>query len=247
MRVGELSRSSGVSVSMIKYYLREGLLPAGERAGAPNQAEYGAAHVRRLRLLRALTEEGELPATAIKQVLAAVDEHRPLPEALGIAQDAVVAAPDLEDDDRPAETFVAGFVARRGWRIDPDNPGYRSATRILTTAHRLGFTALAGLLDTYADAAYTIAAAEITAFIGVGPGSGDGLETASAADTGHRHPGRPREVSREQDLESAVTGIVLGEKMLSALRTMAHQHITLQRLKPLPAGPASGDSAAPPP
>jgi len=31
MRIGELSRRSGVPVPSIKYYVREGLLPAGER------------------------------------------------------------------------------------------------------------------------------------------------------------------------------------------------------------------------
>ena len=38
MRVAELSRRTDVSVASIKYYLREGLLPAGERTG-PNQAD----------------------------------------------------------------------------------------------------------------------------------------------------------------------------------------------------------------
>src|SRR2546430_1153453 len=33
MRMGELSRRSGVSVPTIKYYLREGLLPAGNPLG----------------------------------------------------------------------------------------------------------------------------------------------------------------------------------------------------------------------
>jgi DNA-binding transcriptional MerR regulator len=39
MRIAELSRRSGVSVPTIKYYLREGLLPPGERT-SPNQALY---------------------------------------------------------------------------------------------------------------------------------------------------------------------------------------------------------------
>ena len=47
MRIAELSRRSGVSVPTIKYYLREGLLAAGERTG-PNQARYDEAHLRRL-------------------------------------------------------------------------------------------------------------------------------------------------------------------------------------------------------
>ena len=39
MRIGELSRLSGVPVATIKYYLREGLLPPGVHSH-PNQANY---------------------------------------------------------------------------------------------------------------------------------------------------------------------------------------------------------------
>ena len=40
MRISELSAQTGVPVPTIKYYLREGLLPEGERS-APTQAAYG--------------------------------------------------------------------------------------------------------------------------------------------------------------------------------------------------------------
>ena len=40
MRIAELSSRSGTSIPTIKYYLREGLLPAGEATGR-NQADYG--------------------------------------------------------------------------------------------------------------------------------------------------------------------------------------------------------------
>lgn len=39
MRISELSDVTGVSVATIKYYLREELVPPGERT-APNQADY---------------------------------------------------------------------------------------------------------------------------------------------------------------------------------------------------------------
>jgi DNA-binding transcriptional MerR regulator len=53
MRMAELSRASGIPVATIKFYLREQLLPAGERTG-PNQSRYGEEHLRRLRLIRGL-------------------------------------------------------------------------------------------------------------------------------------------------------------------------------------------------
>ena len=55
MRIGELSKAAGVPVPTIKYYLREGLLAPGELT-SPNQASYGEAHIRRLRLIRALVD-----------------------------------------------------------------------------------------------------------------------------------------------------------------------------------------------
>ena len=73
MRVGELSRRSGVSVASIKYYLREGLLPAGERT-SPNQASYDDGHLRRLRMIRALIDVGGLSVVATRDVPAAVDD-----------------------------------------------------------------------------------------------------------------------------------------------------------------------------
>lgn len=63
MKVSELSTRSGVPISSIKYYLREGLLQSGVRT-ATNQADYGEPHVRRLRLIRSMTEIGELPSHA---------------------------------------------------------------------------------------------------------------------------------------------------------------------------------------
>ncbi|CAA9274079.1 MAG: Regulatory protein MerR, partial [uncultured Actinomycetospora sp.] len=73
MRVAELSRRTGVSVASIKYYLREGLLPPGERT-SPNQASYGDDHVRRLRLVRALIDVGGLSVVGTRDVLAAIDD-----------------------------------------------------------------------------------------------------------------------------------------------------------------------------
>lgn len=55
----------------IKYYLREGLLAAGELT-SPNQAHYGPGHERRLRLIRALLDVGGLSLAAIGEVLQAM-------------------------------------------------------------------------------------------------------------------------------------------------------------------------------
>src|SRR6476646_5315117 len=51
-RIDELAQRAGVAVDTIRYYQREGLLPAGERAG--RSMRYGPAHLERLERIRAL-------------------------------------------------------------------------------------------------------------------------------------------------------------------------------------------------
>ncbi|HOW02220.1 MAG TPA: MerR family transcriptional regulator, partial [Rhodoglobus sp.] len=72
MKMSQLCETSGVSVPSIKFYLREGLLPAGERTSA-TQAEYGPEHVERLRLIRALIDIGGLSVATAQRVLEAID------------------------------------------------------------------------------------------------------------------------------------------------------------------------------
>src|SRR5260370_21316392 len=72
MRIGELSRRAGLSVPTIKYYLREGMVQPGVRTG-PNQAQYAEIHVRRLRLIRVLTDVGGLSVAGARDVLANLD------------------------------------------------------------------------------------------------------------------------------------------------------------------------------
>jgi DNA-binding transcriptional MerR regulator len=206
VRIGELSSRSGVSVALIKYYLREGVLPGGERTGAPNQVSYSGAHLHRLRLLRALVEEGGLSAAAIKQVLAAVDGPAPLLAALGAAQDAVVPAVELPETDETdhGEAMVADLVARLGWHVDRANPGWPAAVRILATYRRLGHDELAGLLDTYAEAMAAVARRETEVIID--------------------------EADRAGTVEAAVTVIPLGAALLTALRTMAQEDASVRRL-----------------
>src|SRR6478672_3001621 len=55
MLVSELAERADVPLATVKYYLREGLLPPGENVG-PRGADYGEAHLRRLRVLRALRD-----------------------------------------------------------------------------------------------------------------------------------------------------------------------------------------------
>jgi DNA-binding transcriptional MerR regulator len=89
VQINELAERSGIPVATIKYYVREGLLPGGDRTGY-NRVAYAESHLHRLRLVRTLLEVGRLPIATAKQVVAAVDDPAPsVHSSLGVAQRAV--------------------------------------------------------------------------------------------------------------------------------------------------------------
>jgi DNA-binding transcriptional MerR regulator len=220
MRVGELSRRSGVSVASIKYYLREGLLPPGERTG-PNQASYDDGHVRRLRMVRALIDVGGLSVAATRGVLAAVDDPEvPLHEALGSAQ-ATTPPPgggtdDADDEARAgAERALADLVRERGWHVSSKNPAWDTAVEVLATYARLGDDDLARQLGLYASAMEEVARQEVAAVVDRG--------------------------DRARTVEGAVVGTVLGDTLLAALRRLAQESCSVRLLGGGRAGADAGD------
>ncbi|MFA7761464.1 MerR family transcriptional regulator [Streptomyces sp. NPDC048723] len=199
MRIGELSRRTGVPVPTIKYYVREGLLPPGELS-SPNQASYGDGHERRLRLIRALLEVGGLSVAAIGDVLVAIDDkERPVHKLLGAAAQRLV--PEYGDgggDDAEAvlaRERVTRLIEARGWRIQPGNKAAGALAAALASLARVGHGSFAELLDDYADAAERVARVDLE-------------YTARRAD-------------REGLVEAVVVGTVVGDAVFAALRRMA--------------------------
>jgi len=143
VRIGELSRRTGVSVPTIKYYVREGLLPAGQLT-SPNQASYEERHVRRLRLIRAMIDVGGLSVAAVREVVAAVDDpESSLHEMLGAAADNVVPRYEGAGDEPgdalvAARTTVARLLARRGWTCDPGAPAAEALAVAPTALENVG-------------------------------------------------------------------------------------------------------------
>ncbi|WP_371680321.1 MerR family transcriptional regulator [Streptomyces sp. NBC_01276] len=197
MRIGELSARTGVPVPTIKYYVREGLLPAGELS-SPNQASYGDAHERRLRLVRGLLEVGGLSLAAIREVLAAVDDtERPVHKLLGAVTDRLVPEHGGEADAETvlARERVARLIEARGWRASPDCPAGEALAAALAALARAGHAGFAGVLDTYAEAAAQVAGADLASLSG--------------------------KTSREDLVESVAVATVLGDRMFAALRRLA--------------------------
>ncbi len=212
MRMAELSRASGLPVATIKFYLREGLLPPGERT-SPNQADYSPDHVRRLRLVRALIDVGGLSVAQTRAVLDAMDEG-PL-AALATAQHAMVgAAADVESDPEEAawaELRYQELVDRMGWTAWPDSAAAHQVRALFISARR---TIGADLLHDW-------------------PGYPEQADAVARADVAS--------IADQPDLAgtvaSAVVGTVLGGAYLNALRMLAHQHHSGRRWQGLPADP----------
>ena len=71
LSLGELTRSAGVSVRTVRYYIAEGLLPPP--VGAGPQSAYTAGHLDRLRLIARL-KAAYLPLKEIRRRLAGLDD-----------------------------------------------------------------------------------------------------------------------------------------------------------------------------
>lgn len=200
MRIAELSRRSGVSIPTIKFYLREGMLPPGV-ATAANQAEYGEAHVQRLRLIRAMIDAGRLSVARTREILAALDSGSLAPhDLLGVAQQAVTRPVPHDRDDpafRAARAEVEALVRERGWLVGPDARALDQAADAVRMLRALGAEDLLALRDTYADAAEAVAERELAAVVARGD------------------PARM--------VEAVVMGTVLGEVVFNAFRLLAQE------------------------
>ena len=205
MRISTLSEETGVSVASIKYYIREGLLFAGEASNA-TRTEYGAQHVARLRLIRALIDVGGLSVGAARAVLAAIDDDAmPLVHAFGVAQHAVTAS--LVSSTAPTDAAlsrITALKAERGWQVHEQNPGELIAARVVDAYEAIGRPDLVDLLPAYAEAAEIVARADLGSVLAVGA------------------EGRTRMV------ETVVVGTALGDGLFTGLRRVAQEHIARQ-------------------
>jgi DNA-binding transcriptional MerR regulator len=201
VRMAELSRTTGVPVATVKYYLREGLLPPGTSMG-PNQADYGDDHTRRLRLIRVLREVGELGIAQVRQVLEAIDtEEVSLHNVLGQAHHALgpTREPNVVSEElQQAKADIDRFIADRGWRVSAEAPARWTLAESLLALRRLCGAEGPEIFTPYAEVADRIAAAEVSS----------GPEVASRAET----------------VEWMVIGTVVYEAALSALRRLAQEH-----------------------
>jgi DNA-binding transcriptional MerR regulator len=148
VRISDLARVAGVPVATIKFYLREGLLPAG-RLSSKTQAQYDESHLQRLRVVRFLTDY-ELSVSAAKDLLARIDNPpESATELLEIAHAALASRGEEHVDIR----FVLSMLRRWGWQVDAEScDSVRSFAHDLSALHSIGILLSQEELDGFAQA-----------------------------------------------------------------------------------------------
>lgn len=209
MRISELARRSDIPVATIKYYLRVGLLPAGERTSA-TQAVYSEAHLERLELIRALLGPARLSVEAASRVLSVIDDPpATFSEVLGAAQNATAPpGSDRTDDDTAAVDAATeaalDLVAQLGWTIDPGSVEVNQLAEALRALEAAGIDLIDGGLVRYGRSIHDLAEAEV--------------DTVPTTDV-------------DGAVRQAVLGTLLLEPVLLALRRLAQQDVSIRRFR----------------
>jgi DNA-binding transcriptional MerR regulator len=211
MRLAELCVQTGVAPATVKYYLREGLLPAGDLVSA-TRAEYGPAHVERLRLIRALVEGADVSIDGVRRIVEAID-HPPASQHdfLGVAQEAINGTPvavAVAPSTREA-------VEALGW-VDCE-PAMLFLQSAMDTAARAGYPVTGERLAAYGRAMEEVARSDL-----------DALMEDPAAQT----PGGA--------LRHVAVGTVVTDGVLVALRRMAQEQESNRRFGPAAAADHHG-------
>ncbi len=203
MRMSELVRRSGMTLATVKYYLREGLLDPGESVGA-TMADYGEDHVRRLALIRALTEVVGLPLASVRTIVGLIDE----PEAdtfAALGRAIAVLPPAVEAGPQRDHPRARAALAEIGQLYDPSYAAVAQFEQALAAAEAAGLPMGRERLHGYARHVMAIAEIDLAQL----PGD----DTSRA-------------------VEYSVLGTALYEPILAAMRRLAHQDLAHRMLGP---------------
>lgn len=200
MRISELVTQSGVPLASIKYYIREGLLMAGEATSA-TQASYGEQHLHRLSLIRALTEVAGLPLQKAGIVIGLIEHpESDLFESLGKAVAALPPYADVAPDADYPRARVA--LEKMDQLYDPGYAAVAQFERALAAAEAVGLPMSDARLLGYAQEIMAIADIDL-----------EGVPTGT----------------RQEAIEYSVLGTALYEPIILAMRRLAHQDLAARR------------------
>jgi DNA-binding transcriptional MerR regulator len=201
MKISELSARTGVSIPTLKFYLREGLLTPGELS-APNQADYGEAHIRRAALIRALRDVAGLSIARIRVIIDALDHGGELFDVMGDTVDSLGGDPIdvFTEARREAATDVDRLLGDLGLPRREESLARHQLIAALASIREMLFPGMPveGLIP-YAQAALQVAAMEQAATPGM------------------------FELEPDRAIEAAVLGLALFEPVLVAFRRLAHE------------------------
>jgi DNA-binding transcriptional MerR regulator len=205
MRISELAQATDVPTHTLKYYLREGLLMAGA-ATSRTTADYGVEHVERVRLVRALIEQGGIGIAGVHAVLAALREPpKSWHDFLGIAY----AALPLPGASEAVSPEVDDLVAELGWAIEPGCPPAHALGAAIRSAREAGVPLGHDDLLRYAERMHEVALLDLAK-----------VDEVAAA-------GGPAAA-----LRLVVLGNVLLDPVLIALRRVAQEAASAARAEP---------------
>jgi hypothetical protein len=192
-RIDELAQRAGVAVDTIRFYQREGLLPAGERQG--RSLRYGPDHLERLERIRAL-QARRFSLAAIQALL----DH----EAPGTVETLLAgrAGSSYTLDELAAAADVSLDLVRGLEKVhflrDPDEVGRAAydaddvdALRAFARLHRIGLPdgVLCELARILTDAAETVLRELAAVYHGErGPDWGEGVRERFQADSAEATP-----------------------------------------------------------
>lgn len=212
MRVSELSKASGVSIPLIKYYLREGMLQPGI-VTSRTTATYDDTHVARLKLIRALIEFGGLAVAEVRRIIEVIDNppDHDLDIIRAAARSIPTPAPGGEASDEVRE-----LMRELGWHGLENHRNLGSLTTALAAARSAGISIPTRGVKAYAELAYQQAEIDLWAL------THEGAEESSGT------PGMADLV------ELVVVGTVMMDPVLCTLRRLAQAAVSTQMMGTAP-------------
>lgn len=202
MRISALAAASGLPIATVKFYLREGLLHPGVATSA-TQATYDDSHVRRLRLIRALTGPVGLSVQQARTILQLIDDPgEDLYSTLGRAVSALPPAVDeASGDDHDPYPRARAALEALGQVYDPRFAAVAQLESALAATEAAGMPISHDRLQEYGRRLREIAAYDL-----------------------ERMPQEPHAA-----VEYTVLGTALYEPVILALRRLAHQDVAAGR------------------
>ncbi|MBC9821537.1 MerR family transcriptional regulator [Terrabacter sp. MAHUQ-38] len=199
MRISELSDRTGVTIPTLKYYLREGLLHAGEAQSA-TRAVYDDSHVERVRLVRTLIDVGRLSIERVREVVDALEHPPPSRhQLLGVVHEALRPHPAPE----PPTTEAVDRVRALGAPGCDESLASTQLAQALSAAAAGGWVVEDATLRVWQRAMHAVAETDVAEELG----------SIAPADA----------------LRHAIVGTVLTDPVLLALRRVAQEALSAER------------------